>query len=315
MSSEKTSKKKVGLLKSLCHKDQIEILTMALPVIILLFVFCYLPMGGLVLSFKDYKPVKGIFGSAWCGLDNFEFFFKSSDAARVIKNTLMYGVVFLILDTIAAIFIAVLLSAITSKMSLKVYQTTMILPHFMSMIVVAFMAVCFLDYKSGLLNVFLRDKGFDPISWYSEPKYWPYIFMIITVWKAAGYKSLVYYAAIIGIDTELYEAASIDGCSTWKKIRYIMIPLIKPTIIILFIMGLGNVFRADFGLFYQVPQHSSALISTTDVLDTYIYRTLISTGDVGISSAVGMLQSVVGFILIVTVNAVVRRIEEDSAMF
>ena len=185
----------------------------------------------------------------------------------------------------------------------------------MSMIVVAFMAVCFLDYKSGLLNVFLRDKGLDPISWYSEPKYWPYIFMIITVWKAAGYKSLVYYAAIIGIDTELYEAASIDGCSTWKKIRYIMIPLIKPTIIILFIMGLGNVFRADFGLFYQVPQHSSALVSTTDVLDTYIYRTLISTGDVGISSAVGMLQSVVGFILIVTVNAIVRRIEEDSAMF
>lgn len=315
MSSEKPSKKKVGLLKSLCHKDQIEILTMALPVIILLFVFCYLPMGGLVLAFKNYKPVKGIFGSAWCGFDNFAFFFKSADAARVIKNTLMYGVVFLILDTIAAIFIAVLLSAITSKMSLKVYQTTMILPHFMSMIVVAFMAVCFLDYKSGLLNVFLRDKGLDPISWYSEPKYWPYIFMIITVWKAAGYKSLVYYAAIIGIDTELYEAASIDGCSTWKKIRYIMIPLIKPTIIILFIMGLGNVFRADFGLFYQVPQHSSALVSTTDVLDTYIYRTLISTGDVGISSAVGMLQSVVGFILIVTVNAIVRRIEEDSAMF
>lgn len=317
MEQHKPSKKKESLLKSLCKKDQLTILSMALPVIILLIVFCYLPMGGLVMAFKDYKPVKGILGSAWCGLDNFKFFFRSSDAFRVIRNTLLYNLGFIFIGMVAAIFIAIMLSMITNKISIKTLQTTLFLPYFLSAVVIAFMAICFLDYKSGLLNVFIKNHGGTAVSWYSEPKYWPVILIIVNVWKTAGYNSLVYYAAIIGVDSELYEAASIDGCGPWKKIWHIMLPLIRPTVIILFIMAIGNIFRADFGLFYQVPQQASsgALISTTDVIDTYIYRTLISTGKPSVSTAVGMIQSIVGLILVVTVNAIVRRIDENTAIF
>ncbi len=315
VSKKTVTGKKRGFFKKLIERDQLEILSMTLPVFVQVFIFCYLPMLGVIVAFKNYKTSKGIFGSEWVGFKNFEFFFRSNDAKRVISNTLFYNAMFITLGIIGAVFLAILLSMITQKISLKVFQTTMLFPHFMSWVVVAYMALTFLDYKSGFLNMWITKLGGEAISWYSEPKWWPMILVIIQLWKIIGNNSLVYYAAIIGVDSELYESASLDGCSPWQQIWYIMLPMIRPTIITLAIMAIGNIFRADFGLFFNVPQNSGSLIKATDVIDTYIYRTLFVTGDVGISSAVGLVQSIVGFILVVTTNKVVKRLEPEMGLF
>lgn len=310
---QKSSKKRK--LPKLLHKDQLELFSMMFPVYLQVFIFCYIPMAGAVIAFKRYKVSKGIWGSPWCGLDNFKFFFKSMDAQRVIRNTLGYNSVFIILGIICAVFVAVLLSMIRSKKSLKFFQTTMLFPHFMSWVVVAYMLVTFLDYKHGMVNQWLASLGFEKVSWYFEAKYWPIFLVVIYLWKTIGYNSLVYYSAIINVDTSLYESGVIDGCNTWQTIRYIMLPMIKPTIIIMAILAVGNIFRADFGLFYTVTQNSGTLISVTDVVDTYVYRMMFVTGDVGISTAVGLIQSMVGLILVSIVNHLAKRVDKDLGLF
>lgn len=295
-------------------KSQLELFIMSLPTIILLFIFCYIPMFGIVLAFKDYKINLGILGSPWIGLENFKFFFSSNDAFRIVRNTLGYNFVFILLGNIVHVIFAIFLSIITSRKALKVYQTTMFLPYFLSWVAVAYMALTFLDFNNGMFNNILKAFGQQPVSWYSEPSKWPPIIVCFNLWKGMGYQTLVYYAAILNIDSELYDAAKIDGCTTMQTIRTIILPMLRHTIIIFIILAIGNIFRGDFGLFYSLPQGNQVLNPTTDIIDTYIYRTLIQTGDVGISSAVGMMQSIVGFVLVLATNMIVNKIDKDSAL-
>ena len=295
--------------------DQAELFIMSLPIIIALIIFCYIPMFGVIMAFKDFKINLGIFGSQWVGLKNFEFFFKSSDCVRVIRNTLLYNTAFIILNTFFSVSFAIALSYMTQRKILKFYQSAMFIPYFLSWVIVSFMAMTFLNYNSGLLNSFIKRLGLEPVSWYNEPKYWPAILIFFNVWKGAGYNSLIYYSAILGIDSSLYESAEIDGCTSLKKIKYITVPLLKPVMITLILLAIGGIFRADFGLFYQLTLNSGTLLNVTDVVDTYIYRTFKVTGNAGISSAVGLCQSFVGLILVYLSNAAANKIEEQSGIF
>lgn len=302
--------------KELGYKaDQLQLAVMGLPTIIFLIIFSYIPMFGLIIAFKDFKYNKGFLGSDFIGLKNFEFFFKSSDAFRVIRNTILYNLAFIVIGTVVAVVFAIMLSYVAKKFAVKYYQTTMFIPYFLSWVIVAYISTAFLDYKSGVLNGIIRALGFEAVSWYSEPKYWPFILVLFNIWKTVGYSAMVFYASIINIDSSVYEAARIDGCSEWKMITRITVPLIRSTIIMLTILSIGKVFRADFGLFYQLPQGTGALLPVTDVVDTYIYRALKVTGDIGLSSAVGFIQSIVGFILVVVTNMIVNKIDEQSALF
>lgn len=295
--------------------DQLQLFTMTVPIIIALIIFCYIPMFGVVIAFKDFKISRGIFGSEWVGLKNFMFFFQSTDCWRVVRNTLLYNTAFIILNTFFSVFFAVALSHMSNKKVMKAYQSAMFIPYFLSWVIVSFMALSFLNYNNGILNVIIKKLGGEPISWYNTPKYWPVILIFFNVWKGAGYNSLIYYSSILGIDSSLYESAEIDGCTTVKKIRYITLPLLKPVMITLILLSIGSIFRADFGLFYQLPLNSGSLINVTDVVDTYIYRTFRVTGNAGISSAVGLCQSVIGLVLVSLSNRIANRVEEGSGIF
>ena len=311
---EATQKKK-GSWKRFFTKDQLEMYSMMLPVFIQRFIFAYIPMVGAIVAFKRYKVKDGIFGSKWIGFRNFEFFFKSMDLHRVLRNTIGYNIVFILTGTLFAVLVALMLSFIRSRKSLKLYQTTLLFPHFMSWVVVSYMLLTYLDYKSGMLNGFLRKFGITPISWYSTMKWWPLIFVLLHLWKSVGSNSLIYYGAIIGVDTSLYESAALDGCSTWQTIRKMSIPMIKPTIVILLIMAVGGIFHGDFGLFYTVPKNSESIMEVTDILDTYLYRVMFVTGDVGVSAAIGLVQSVVGFLCTIGVNKLAKSVDESLALF
>lgn len=279
------------------------------------FVFSYLPMGGIIVAFKNYTYADGIFGSEWCGFKNFEFFLKSSDFLNVTWNTLYMNVIFIFFGTVSALTVAILLYMISSRKATKVFQTLLITPHFLSWVVVAYMLYAIINPEFGLLNTFREKMGLEVIDYYSKPGVWPYILTIANVWKGVGMDSVIYYAALMGISQDLFEAADIDGASTWNKIRYIIMPELKTLIVMLIILKIGHILRADFGLFYQLPQDVGALYSTTDVLDTYIFRTMRVLGNMGMSSAAGLLQSAVGFVLVVCTNAVVKKIDPDSSLF
>lgn len=294
---------------------QVQLFTMALPIIIALIIFCYLPMFGIIIAFKDFKFDRGIFGSEWVGFKNFYFFFQSSDFVRVVRNTLLYNTAFIIFSTAVSVSLAIMLSHIGRKRFVKFYQSAMFLPNFLSWVVVSFMAMTFFNYQNGILNIIIQRFGGEPVSWYNTPEYWPVILIFFNVWKGAGYNSLIYYSSILGIDTSIYESAELDGCKTMGKIFYITIPLLRPTMITLILLAIGNIFRADFGLFYQIPLNSGSLMNTTDVVDTYIYRTFRVTGNAGISSAVGLCQSVIGLILVSVSNFAANKLEEDSGIF
>lgn len=297
------------------RKDQLEMYLMMFPVFLQRLIFAYIPMAGAIVAFKRYKVSKGIWKSPWVGFDNFKFFFKSMDLHRVLRNTIGYNLVFILTGVVFAVFVALLLSFIRSRRSLKVYQTTLLFPHFMSWVVVSYMLLAFLDYKSGIINGLLNRIGIEPISWYSTITWWPLIFLILNLWKTVGNNSLIYYGAIINVDTSLYESAALDGCSTWKIITKITLPIIKPTIVVLVIMAVGGIFHGDFGLFYTVPKNSTALIEVTEILDTYLYRVMFVTGDVGVSAAVGLIQSVVGLFMTIGVNKLAKSVDESLALF
>jgi putative aldouronate transport system permease protein len=288
---------------------------MALPGVIMLFVFAYLPMIGLVIAFKDYKFAEGIWGSAWVGLDNFRFLFGTDQAWRITRNTLLMNSLFIITGTVASLTIAILMNEIyTSKMS-KYYQTMLFFPHFISWIIVSYFVFGFLNGDTGLVNKFLKLFGVDTIAWYRAPEYWPGILTLANLWNGVGFGSIVYLAGILGIDTQLFEAAKIDGATKWQQIRYIMLPMLLPLIIILVLLSIGRIFNADFGLFFFVPRDTPMLYSTTDVIDTFVYRSLVELGDISMAAAAGFYQSFVGFVMVVAANWIVRRINQDYSLF
>lgn len=292
------------------------LLILALPGVLMLFLNNYLPMFGIFLAFKDLNYTKGIWASDWVGFKNFEFLFASNDAWIIVKHTLLYNLAFLVINTTLAVFLAILLNEVKNKFLSKLFQSTVILPNFISMVIVGYLVYGFLNPELGFINKsILEPLGKEPVTWYAEPDYWPYILTVVNTWKTVGYSAIVYLAAIVGIDQEYYEAALIDGASKWKQMTKITIPLITPVIIILTLLAIGRIFSADFGLFYQATMASSMLKETTEVIDTYVYNALLVTGDTGLASSAGLIQSVVGFVLVISVNAIVKKFSSENALF
>lgn len=289
---------------------------MVLPGMVYLLFNNYVPLMGLFIAFKKINYSKPLWLNEWAGLDNFRFLFASPDAYIIVRNTLLYNFAFIVFNLIAAVTIAVLLNELKNKFAKQFYQSILLLPFLLSWGIVGYLVFSFLSVEHGFINFsLLAPLGMEPISWYVEPKYWPYVLIIVQAWKSAGYLSVIYFAAIVGINQEYYEAARIDGANKWAQIWKITLPLIKPVIIIMTLLAVGKVFYADFGLFYQVPMNTGRLFPTTNVIDTYVYRALIQTGDIGMSAAAGLFQSVCGFLLVLGANLVVRKIDSENALF
>ncbi len=310
---EEPSKSQNKFLKNLnAHK---WLWLMALPGIAIVFVFNYLPMFGLVLAFKNYIPSDGIFGSKWVGFDNFKYLFSTRDAWNITYNTLFLNAIFIITGTIGGILIALLVNEVRKKWLIKFYQSAMFLPYFISWVIVSYFVYSLLSYEMGMVNHFLKNLGIEPVQWYQEANLWPAILTVVNLWKGVGYGSVIYLAGIMGIDGELYEAATIDGASKLQQVRKITLPLLTPLITTLTLMSIGRIFFADFGLFYNVTLDNGALYSTTNVIDTYVFRALKYSGDVGMASAAGFYQAFVGFLLVLASNLFVKKINPERALF
>ena len=296
------------------RKYNLTLLALCIPGLICLFLFNYLPMGGIIIAFKKYAPMKGLLASKWVGLKNFEFFFTSQDLFRTMRNTVLYSVVFLVTDLVFGVLIAVLLYNLRTKVGLKVYHTIIMIPRFMSIIVVAYIAYAFLSPPNGVLNKIIVALGGTAVQWYSVPRYWPVILTIVHIWITLGSGCLYYYSALTGIDPTLYEAAEIDGANALQKTWHISVPELVPIMVMMTILGIGGLFNGDIGLFYQVPRNAGVLYRTTDIINTYTYRALLA-GSLEKSAAVGLFQSVVGLFLVVTTNAIVRKVSPENSMF
>ena len=292
------------------------LLLIAAPGLIYLLINNYIPMFGIFIAFKSFSYKKGIFQSPWCGFKNFEFLFKTKDAFIMTRNTLLYNLAFIVLGTVLAIFIAVLLNALGESIRTKFFQSSLLLPNLMSWVIIAYMVYAFLNSDSGFFDkTILKALGASPVAWYMEKKYWPFILTFVYLWKNAGYMSIIYLAAIAGIDKSVYESASLDGATKAQQVFRITLPMLKPTVVIMTLMAVGRIFFSDFGLFYQVPMDSGAIYETTQTIDTYVYRGLMKLNDVGMSSAAGLFQSILGFIIVITANAIVRHVDSDNALF
>lgn len=288
---------------------------MALPGLLYLFVNNYMPLPGLVLAFKKYNAKKGIFGSKNVGFKNFKYLFATKDAFVITRNTILYNIVFIIVNTLLAVFVAILLAEMTSKLK-RIYQIIILLPFMISMVIVSYLVFGFLSNDNGFINnTILSALGKEPIQWYMQKQYWPFILVFVNAWKVIGYNCIIYLSAILGIDRSIYESASIDGAGKWAQVRKITIPLLRPTIIMMTLLAVGRIFYSDFGLFYQVPQNQGALFAVTNTIDTYVYRGLLELGDISMASAAGLYQSVVGFIFILAANLIVRKLDPDNALF
>ena len=297
-------------------KKWLPLYLMMLPGAIYLIVNNYIPMFGMIIAFKKVDFSKGIFASDWIGLKNFEFLFASDDAAVITRNTILYNVAFIFLNTTLGILFAIFICDILNKRLKKLYQSAILFPYLMSMVIVGYIVYAFFSMQSGIVNkTILPLLGKDPIFWYNEPKYWPAILIFVNTWKGIGYGCLIYISAINGIDPTYYEAAELDGAGKLKQIWHITLPCILPSIITLTLLSIGKIFYSDFGLFYQVPRDSGMLYSTTNVIDTYVYRGLMKQGNIGMSSAAGVYQSVVGFVLVLLSNLVVRKVSKENALF
>lgn len=296
-------------------KRFLPIYLMMVPGFLYLIINNYIPMFGIIVAFKNYNYSLGIFGSKWNGLKNFKFLFKTKDAFTITRNTLMYNAVFIILGNSLGILIAILLNEIRSKMAKKTYQTIILLPFLLSIVIVSYIVYGIFSTEFGIANHMLTSLGKDRISWYSTPEYWPFILTFINLWKNMGYNAVLYYATLIGIDISYYEAAVVDGASRWQRIRYITIPSLVPTITIMVLMAISRIFYSDFGLFYQVPLNSGPLIDVTNTIDTYVYRGLRENNNIGMSAAAGLYQSVVGFVMVIAANALVKRMGNGNELF
>ncbi|MFI3212989.1 MAG: ABC transporter permease subunit [Eubacteriales bacterium] len=314
MSNIKSKGNVINYRKSNKITSQLSLFMLCLPAVICTIIWGYVPLSGLVLAFKRYNFKDGVFGSAWCGLDNFDVLFKSNDMGRIIRNTVGYASLNIVLSIVCGVILALLLFEIKSKMSIKIIQTLAILPRFLSWVVVGFVTYACFEINNGVFNQIRGFFGAEPLSWYTTPEVWLFIIPFMAIWKKIGIDAIMYYAALMSVDAEQFEAADLDGASKLQKIWYISIPSIKGIIIILLILSLGSIFRGDFGLFYQIPRNSGSIYATTDVIDTYIYRGL-KDGSYAMSTAVGLVQSVVGFVCIVAANLIVRKVDPEASLF
>lgn len=291
------------------------LLLMAMPATLYIILFSYIPMFGIIIAFKDYKFGKGVFGSKWCGLKNFEFIFESGDAFVMIRNTILYNLVFIFLGTFLAVILAILFDALGKNKLNRFNQTVVIMPHFLSMVIISYFVYGFLSMEKGLINQFLNIIGMDSVDWYSEPKYWPVILVIVNLWSTLGWESIIYYSNIKGIDTEYYEAARVDGATWIQQVKNITFPLLKPTMIVMIIMSLGRIFASNLDLFYLIPRNSGPLYPVTMTVDTYVYNGLMKSSNMGMTSAVSVVQSVVGFVLVISVNQIIKKWSPEDVMF
>ncbi|WP_442955929.1 ABC transporter permease [Paenibacillus sp. MMO-58] len=299
------------------YRKYSPLLIMMVPGLLYLLFNNYLPMLGIAIAFKKINFAKGLLGSDWVAFDNFTYLFKTSDAFIITRNTILYNLLFIVVGTFLSFACAILLNEIKNKVLLKFYQSIITLPHLISMVIVSYLVYAFMSADTGFMNhTVLPWFGIkDGISWYTEEKYWPWILSLVHFWKSVGYSSIVFFAALLGIDEEYYEAARLDGASRLKQIRHITLPILTPVIIMLTLLSVGRIFYSDFGLFYQVPMNSGALFNTTATIDTYVFKGLMGTGDLGMSAAAGVYQSVVGFLLVILANYIVRLYSKDSALF
>lgn len=295
-------------------KGKRGLLLLALPGILFLFVFNYLPMSGVFIAFKNINYSKGIFGSNWVGFDNFKFFFSSGDFFRITRNTLLLNLSFIAVVLIISIIFSLILFELSRK-AVKIYQTALFVPYLLSWVIISYVVYIFLNNDYGVINNILKSLGHEPVNWYFEPLYWPGILMLCYLWKWSGYYTIIYYTGLMGIDSTYYEAASIDGASKLQQIFKITIPQLKPLMVTLLLLQIGRIFFADFGMFYFLTQDNSMLYPTTDVIDTFVYRTMRVVGDPGMSAAVALYQSAVGFALVIVANAVVRKLDSEKALF
>lgn len=288
---------------------------MIIPGFLYLLINNYGPMLGMFIAFKKVDYGLGIFKSPWVGLENFEYLFKTDAAAIMTRNTILYNVAFIVLGTILGVAVGIMLSELRSKAQTKFFQTVILLPYLLSWVICAYIGYAFLSKESGLLNSLLTSFGLGAVDWYNDPGKWPLILIFVNIWKGIGYTSIIYMSTIIGIDKSLYEAARVDGATKWQEIRMITLPLLKSTVIMLTIMNIGRIFYSDFGLFYQIPLNSGTLYPTTQTIDTYVYRALMQQNQIGMSAAAGFYQSIVGFVLVLTANTIVRKLSPEDAMF
>lgn len=287
-----------------------------LPGIAYLIINNYAPMFGMFIAFKNINFSAGIFESDWIGFKNFEYLFKTTDAFIITRNTILYNAAFIVIGTVLSIAVAILLNEIRVKVLSRFYQSVIVLPHLISFVVVGYLVYAALSLETGFMNkTVLPLFGIESISWYTEPKYWPVILTVVQLWKSVGFSCIIFLASIISIDPEYYEAARLDGASKWRQIQSITIPLITPVIVMLTLLSIGRMFYSDFGLFYQVPMNSGMLNDTTNVIDTYVYRSLMIMGDIGMASAAGVYQSIVGFVLVLSANYIVRKFNRENALF
>lgn len=293
-----------------------QLLLIAAPGVLYLLINNYIPMLGVFLAFKDFNYMKGVFGSDWYGFKNFEFLFKTKDALIMTRNTLLYNAAFIVIGTVFAIFVAILLSELGERLRTKFFQASLLLPNLLSWVIIGIIGYAFLNADNGFLDkTVLPALGLEPIAWYSTATYWPAILLLVFLWKNTGYTSIIYMAGIAGINKEIYESAQLDGAGKLKQIWYITLPMLRPTVVITTLMMVGRIFYSDFGLFYQVPQNSGMLFPVTQTIDTYVYRALMTSNNVGMAAAAALFQSVVGFILVLSANALVRRLDSENALF
>lgn len=321
MQKEKVKQKRSSTV-SAKKKKTFMLLTMVAPGAIWLILLRYLPMFGIVMAFQDYKIytkapsfINNIKNSKFVGFKNFKFLFATKDTWVMVRNTLGYNIVFIVLGLVISVAFAIMLNEITKKFAAKTYQTLMFFPYFLSWVVASYFVQAFLDPTRGLLVNAMKSWGMVPIDFYNDTRPWPFILTLCNIWKNTGYSTVLYLSAITGIDATQYEAASIDGASKWQQVIYVTLPHLKTMIIILFIMNVGKIFNSDFGLFFNVPLQSGPLFPVTQVVDTYVYRAMMATQNYGMSTAAGLLQNLVGFICIMTANTIVRKVDEESSLF
>lgn len=305
---------KKGIFRRL--KRFLPLYIMFLPAGIYFLINNYLPMGGLVIAFKKINFNLGIWKSPWVGLKNFEYLFKTSDAWIITRNTLLYNLLFIALNTVVCVALAILLNEIRNKIAKNMLQSILMLPYLISMVIISYLVYAFLSGESGFLNnTVLKAFGSGKISWYAQEKYWPFILTFVQLWKNCGYLCIVYFSAVVGIDPTYYEAAALDGATKWQQIRHVVLPELTSVITIMVLLGVSKIFYSDFGLFYQVPMNAGALYNVTNTIDVYVYNALLSVGNISMSSAAGFYQSIVGFAVVIFANWIVKRKNPDNALF
>jgi putative aldouronate transport system permease protein len=296
-------------------KKYFPLVLLRVPGLAYLLINNIIPLTGLIIAFKKVDFSIGILKSPWAGFDNFKFLFASPDAFTITRNTICYNLVFITLDAFLGIMVAVLLNEIRSKIAKSVYQSLLLFPFLISMVIVSYLAFAFLSSSTGVANSIRQAFGAAPKNWYAEAGAWPVILTIVHEWKGIGFNCIIYLSALVGIDHTYYEAAALDGASKIKQFTTITLPLLKPTIITLFLLSLGKMFYSDFSLFYLVPMNSGILYKTTSTIDTYVYNALMNTGNIGMSAAAGFFQSIVGFVCILSFNFIVSKIDKENALF